>query len=204
VAPSSWSRSDRRDAVPFTCDTQSDGKPRPAAGIEASHWPSSARSPSPSLCEILLDAPDALEHWSRFHPVACPFGQCRRGRWSPWTGLPARKLAPGAAGLRHVILTGRATRMPHRTVRAGCGRTTTVTVTTPMTSPCPLLLLERIPRMCLISANVPDKDEAGRFKSSQVHHGIDQHKRWSLCPEPAGLAGPRIKKPYLVTVPRGE
>ncbi len=31
--------------------------------------------------------------------------------------IPSLKLAPGAAGLSHVILTGRATGVPHRTVK---------------------------------------------------------------------------------------
>jgi NADPH:quinone reductase-like Zn-dependent oxidoreductase len=44
----------------------------------------------------------------------------------------------------------RATRVPYRRVNHGAERTTTVTVTTPMTSPCPLYQLERIPRICLI------------------------------------------------------
>jgi hypothetical protein len=49
-----------------------------------------------------------------------------------------------------VILPVRATRVPYRTVKHGPQRTTTVTVTTPMTSPRPLYQLERIPRTCLI------------------------------------------------------
>jgi hypothetical protein len=66
--------------------------------------------------------------------------------WPP----QALKLAPGAAGLSHVILTGRATRMPHRTVRPGCERTTTVTATLALSWSLALLQPERIPRMCLI------------------------------------------------------
>jgi hypothetical protein len=57
---------------------------------------------------------------------------------------PTRQLQPES------LLGGRATRVPHRTDNSGTERTTTVTVTTPASWPCPLYQLERIPRMCLI------------------------------------------------------
>src|SRR4029453_9515742 len=47
----------------------------------------------------------------------------------------------------------------------------------------------------------PDKDEAGGSSPPRPTTAIDQHKRWSACPEPVGLAGYRTKNAYLVTVP---
>src|SRR4029453_12769263 len=45
------------------------------------------------------------------------------------------------------------------------------------------------------------QDEAGGSSPPRPTTAIDQHKRWSACPEPVGLAGYRTKNAYLVTVP---
>jgi hypothetical protein len=47
------------------------------------------------------------------------------------------------------VLAGRATFVPHRTVNPGPERTTTVTITAPMSWPCPARQRKQIERMCL-------------------------------------------------------
>jgi hypothetical protein len=79
---------------------------------------------------------------------------------------------------------GRATRVPYRRVNHGTQRTTTVTLTPPMSCPCPLGQHERIPRMCLIRMR---SQVQGRPSGNR----LTQHPGEKPTATGAGLVSPR-------------